>query len=480
MKTKLQITGIALLGFIFTSCSSSMYMSNSSVAPTDDIYYTPNKSTNITPRITPRVESTSIDNSQNISSSKYAQLEKEYANKNDSDTLTIKSDTLAAKYEEVNPYDRILSDSYEDSYQRRLKGRENPWYGIESPFVYYSDDYWFASAFDPSIYNIIIMGDQVWVEPKYISSMFAWPRINYSFSIGSGYTSWGWNAMYDSPFYYNISPWNYNPFAFSSYYNSYYNSPYCHNFGGYNPLPNYYWNNNHFSGNEHYGRRNSSLTSITTTGRLAGISYENQIASSHRSDRTTTFSGVGRNGKNFTRDNQTTITKRDGQGNQVVIGRDNRNTSLNTTRLRNEATTRTINMSEPTRRNNSNGNYQKPRSTNNTDYIRTGTRNQNMGTSNTIRDNNSRSTSTVRENRNTTNTYNRPSRVSTATSRDNSSSSGSSLRGSSNTRSSGSSYSGSSSRDSRSSTSSGSGSSSGSSGSSSNGGSGSGGDRGKR
>jgi len=415
MKTKLQIIGIALTGLILTSCSSSIYMSKSSPASTDDIYYTPSKNANLTTSNNSEVATTFVDNSQNTSDSKFAQLEKEYADIDNPDTSSVKSDTLVTKAEYVNPYQKILSDSYEDSYERRLRGMEDPRYGIENFAIRYSDAYWYASAYDPSFYNMIIMGDQVWVEPWYISSMFSWPHNHFGFGLGFGlgfggyYGSWNYWNNYYSPY-----SWNYNPYGY----------------GGYYPYPNDYWNTNPSSPYGYYGRRSGNSTYITAPGRGTGISYENRITSSRRKDGTTIESGVNRTNNTRTRNsNQTDIISRSGQvsSNQVVIDRNNRN--INTTRLRNEATTRSINTTEPTRRNNT---YQAPRSTNNNDYIRTGTRNQT--TNSATRDNTTRSNSTVRENRTTTPTYNRPSRVGSSTESGRSTSTNNSNRESSTTR----------------------------------------------
>ncbi len=417
MKTKLQIIGIALLGFILASCSSSMYLSKSS-ATTDDIYYTPSKSANLESINNSEVANTPIDNSQNTSPSKFDELEKKYANANNQDTLTISSDTLAAKVESTNPYERILSDSYQDSYERRLRAMSDPSYGMENFVTRYSDDYWYASAYDPAFYNIIVMGNQVWVEPRYISSMFltphnhSWLGVNYGFGAGFG---WNWSSWYND---YSFSPYG----GFSSWY-------------GYNPYSYDYWNSNHSFHNGYYGRRAGSSMNITSPNRRTEISYENQFESSHRRNGTTIESGIN-SANNVRTRNSNQIDNRTGQTNngQVVIGRSNRSGDLNTTRLRNEATTRNLNMTEPTRTNNVN--YQRPRSTNNSDYIRTSTRNQNINSGATSRDNTTRNTSTVRENRNASPTYNRPNRVDSSTERGRSTTSGTTVRESSSTRSS--------------------------------------------
>ena len=127
-----------------------------------------------------------------------------------------------------NPYQSILADDYESAYARRLRGFESPTYRMPSSYINarYSSAFTYASAYDPAFYNVIVMGDEVWVEPKYITSMFGswgtsvvlldpwyygwnWPW-GLSFSIGSWGWSFGWNAWY-RPWYAGwYSPW-YDP-----------------------------------------------------------------------------------------------------------------------------------------------------------------------------------------------------------------------------------------------------------------------------
>ena len=127
-----------------------------------------------------------------------------------------------------NPYQSILADDYESAYARRLRGFESPTYRMPSSYINarYSSAFTYASAYDPAFYNVIVMGDEVWVEPKYITSMFgswgtsvvlldpwyygwSWPW-GPSFSIGSWGWSFGWNAWY-RPWYAGwYSPW-YDP-----------------------------------------------------------------------------------------------------------------------------------------------------------------------------------------------------------------------------------------------------------------------------
>lgn len=133
---------------------------------------------------------------------------------------------------DANPYQSVLADDYESAYARRLRGFESPSYKMPSSYIdaRYSAAFNYASAYDPAFYNIIISGDQVWVEPKYITSMFgSWGTVVYgdpwyygwnrpwgpSFSIGSWGWSFGWNS-WNNPWYSPWGPW------YSSWYDPWY------------------------------------------------------------------------------------------------------------------------------------------------------------------------------------------------------------------------------------------------------------------
>jgi len=386
MKTQYQIISIAFAGLLLASCSSSKNLSKSSVSSTDDIYYTPSKIEAVqTSSNTPNTEIKEVDDSN------LANLEKKYSKVLSSDTTNI--DTLIYKDKSSNPYDNILSDSYQESYERRLRGIEDPKYGMNNYSAYYSNDYWYASAYDPYFYNVVVMGNQVWVEPWYISNMFYWPHNYFSFGIGFGYGYWNWSPWYSNYYYpYNYYGWNY---------------PYY--------WENYYTNVNYNNGNYYYGPRSGGLTTNTSPRFRKDNSIENQIITSRR------------RGDITTRGNNTITTTRTGQrnGNQEIISRGTRENDFTTTRLRgNSGSTRNTSLTEPTRRNNNT--YQRPRTTNGDGYIRTGTRNQNTGS--TSRETTTRGNSTTREGRNTTPTYNKPNRVDTSTERTRTSNTGSSSR----------------------------------------------------
>ncbi|MDD2277471.1 MAG: hypothetical protein PHD06_00705 [Bacteroidales bacterium] len=279
MKTKLKLFTIALLAVTMGSCSTSMQMSKTSSNRGDDLYFNPS-------------DSYSSDNSQKSPSSsslKIEDLERKYQNILASDT-TGSIDTLVYKSEESgNPYDRILSTSYQDSYERRLKARSNPSYGLNDWTIQYSDNYWYASAYDPAYYNIIVMGGNVWVEPYYISSMFGWPRYS---SFGYWGSSWGRPYLYGFGSYGYGGYWGYSN-HYSSWWNTYgwgYNNGYWNGYYGNN------WNNQPNAGNYHYGQRPSQGT----------VNYGNRPA----------YGDIGINGLNsVNRDRRIDLSDK-----QVVLG----------------------------------------------------------------------------------------------------------------------------------------------------------------
>ncbi len=141
-----------------------------------------------------------------------------------------------------NSYESILADTYESAYARRLRGFESPSYRMPSSYYNYryGSAFTYVSAYDPAFYNVIVMGDQVWVEPKYITSMFGtWGTVvNYSspwyygwnsawgptFSFGSWGWSFGWNSWY-TPW---LRPWD----PWYPWYNSWYGYGW---YGGWGP-----------------------------------------------------------------------------------------------------------------------------------------------------------------------------------------------------------------------------------------------------
>ena len=137
-------------------------------------------------------------------------------------------------------FSSVLATDYESAYARRLYGFQSPTYRL--PASYYdlmtSSAYFYATAYDPAFYNVMVSGNQVWVEPKYVTSMFGtWGATNITFGIYASPWNFGWRYVVD-PFYYSWwgypryswYDWNwnlcYNPFHYDWYYWGY--DPYHH------------------------------------------------------------------------------------------------------------------------------------------------------------------------------------------------------------------------------------------------------------
>lgn len=102
-----------------------------------------------------------------------------------------------------NPYRSILADDYQTAYERRIYGMQSPTYQMPSSYATATtrQSFIYATAYDPAQYNIIVSGDQVWVEPKYITSMFGtWGGTPFGYTYFSyryaPYYSpyWGWRT----------------------------------------------------------------------------------------------------------------------------------------------------------------------------------------------------------------------------------------------------------------------------------------------
>jgi hypothetical protein len=150
--------------------------------------------------------------------------------------------TIYENNESSNPYERILVDNYDEAYNKRIEGMMDPYYRMPNNFsVYYSDAYWHASAFDPAFYNVMVMGDQVWVEPNWVSSMFG-----YTYGYGNNF----YNSFYPYSvnYGYNLGYGYHSPY-YRSYFGSYYNPyGYAYNLGynyGYGVANGYYFGSNY-------------------------------------------------------------------------------------------------------------------------------------------------------------------------------------------------------------------------------------------
>lgn len=257
MKTKIYL--IFILSVFFASCSSLQQ-----TAVNDDLYYSPTDE---------YVASTDVNTNPSYDKNKSIAINEEYDQKIsdilEDDSKENVDTTIVDNKESENVYDRLMVDDYQEAYDRRLEAKKSPYYGMNNYNIYFSSDYAFASMFlnDP-YYNVVIVGDQIWVEPYYISSSYYyWGRPYYrsSWYHSSWYSSYPYYSSYYSPYYY--SPYYYNP-----YYNPYY-YPYSVN-------NNYYYGNQEeqWAGSAYNSYRRRSLGTMTNSG----VSASNQRASRNR------------------------------------------------------------------------------------------------------------------------------------------------------------------------------------------------------
>lgn len=175
---------------------------------------------------------------------------------------------------DTNPYTAILADDYESAYQRRLRGFSSPTYRMPSSYYNfrYSDAYFLTMAYDPAFYNVVVMGDEVWVEPRYVSSMFgSWGRPYW-------YNGWNYGYNYWDPYWPSYS-WGYDPF----YWGYGYGYPYYGCNGWYGPHhPHYGQPYPPIHGGGHHDKNVVHRPSFgtgtgTSSGRSSRTSYANRL-----------------------------------------------------------------------------------------------------------------------------------------------------------------------------------------------------------
>lgn len=140
------------------------------------------------------------------------------------ESMLAEAEVVESLDERDYSYDNVLVTDYESAYARRLNGFRSLSYKMPSSYydLRYSPEYHYLTVYDPMNYNIVVMGDEVWVEPKYISSMFGtWGAPSFSLTIGSGgwyggfYYDWLWPTHY--PYYYYNAWWGYPRYSWWDY-----------------------------------------------------------------------------------------------------------------------------------------------------------------------------------------------------------------------------------------------------------------------
>lgn len=229
------------MAFMLSGCAA---MINSSAYGTSDLYRTDNRIA-VAERLKAEAEAERL-----AAEARQAQWEARLAQAN---AANAEANYYAAVGDEPN-FTSLLADDYQSAYARRLYGFTSPSYKMPSSYydMLTNSSIYYVTAYDPAYYNIMVSGDQVWVEPKYITSMFgSWGATNVTFGIYASPWNYGWRYRVD-PFYYSMwgyphyswYDWNwnmcYNPYYYDWCWHGYYDPFYPHHhhhYPGYHPMP---------------------------------------------------------------------------------------------------------------------------------------------------------------------------------------------------------------------------------------------------
>lgn len=106
----------------------------------------------------------------------------------------------------------VVATDYDTAMQNRINGMSSSTYQKPASYyeLQYSDTYKYAKTYDPEYYNVMVSGDQVWVEPKYITSMFGTWGAAVVIEVHHWYYGW------DDPYYYYW--WGYPHYSWVDWY----------------------------------------------------------------------------------------------------------------------------------------------------------------------------------------------------------------------------------------------------------------------
>ncbi len=153
-----------------------------------------------------------------------AEAEQKASTRTDSDGVIIVDE--GASY---NSYNNYVADDYESAYARRLLGFRSANYRMPSSYydLRYGTASHYVTAYDPAFYNVMVSGSHVWVEPKYITSMFGtWGAVNVTMAVNSPWY-FGFGTGFYDPFYY--SSWGFPRYSWYDW-----NWNICYGYGGMN------------------------------------------------------------------------------------------------------------------------------------------------------------------------------------------------------------------------------------------------------
>ena len=233
---RLHLTTAIIASLLLASCST--LFSTSTVLP-NDLYRTDNR-VEVANQL--RAEAEAAKAEAEAREARYQAMLAE------AEAKRAEAEYYASKSEPT--YSSIVADSYESAYARRLYGFNSPTYRLPSSYYSLSTsrEMQYATAYDPAFYNIMVSGDQVWVEPKYITSMFgAWGATNVTFGIYASPWHYGWGFTSYPCYYswwgyphYSWYDWNWNICYNPWYYDWYWGYPgyihhHHHHYPGYGP-----------------------------------------------------------------------------------------------------------------------------------------------------------------------------------------------------------------------------------------------------
>ncbi len=214
MKTKMILIGVFLASIAGTSCSSALY---SSAGYNNDDLYALHDKTEIARKQQAEAEARKAE-----AEARRAEWEARLA-----EAQAAAAQNNYYKQTESPNLENVLADTYESAYARRLRGFESPTYRMPSSYFNfrYGTAFSYVSAYDPAFYNIVVSGDEVWVEPKYITSMFgSWGGTVY---VDPWYYGWSrpyWNFWSPS---FSIGSWGWS-FGFNTWYHPWWHSGWYH------------------------------------------------------------------------------------------------------------------------------------------------------------------------------------------------------------------------------------------------------------
>jgi len=245
-------------------------------------------------------------------------------------------DTTLIQNEQVssNPYESILVDDMGDAFDRRRKGIGNPYYGMNSySRIYNREAFWYASAYDPAFYTVVVMGDDVWVEPNYIAASFGYRNSLWG-SPRYGNYHLGFYNNYYSPYSWNVDP-------YLSYQMGYMNGFYGGSYRGYYP---FLWSDGQYRNSIHGVQRRVSRDVFIGGSRQTALATRPVGVGTPERGIVVDRTGYDRSSITNTSEGRT-VKRQDGSSERIYVRPQSDNTRRAVSRATNRSTYRTRGIS---------------------------------------------------------------------------------------------------------------------------------------